>query len=117
MGGSKLLMIMSTDDISVLHSVEVIHFHHKSCLPILYEFARPLNTSFGEWRGSHYELFTKTHRKLTPFIPNVLTQKSRQTDLQAPRMLGLERSNSLCCTEPDRRTYGALGVPVNLTYN
>ena len=30
---SKLLMTMSTDDISVLHTAEVIHFYHKSRKP------------------------------------------------------------------------------------
>jgi len=27
------------------------------------EFARPLNTFFGEWREVHYEAFTKKRRK------------------------------------------------------
>ena len=38
------------------HSAEVVHFTHNSCSP---SFARPLNTTFGEWREVHYEAFTK----------------------------------------------------------
>ena len=33
------------------------------------------------------------------------------------RMLGSGRSALLCRTELNRRAYGALGMPVNLTYN
>ena len=34
MWGSKSLVTMSTIEISVLHSTEVVHFHHNSCLLI-----------------------------------------------------------------------------------
>jgi hypothetical protein len=46
---------MSTADISVLHSAEVVHFHHNLYSPKSSGFARLLNTSIGEWRGVHYE--------------------------------------------------------------
>ena len=55
---------MSTASIPVLHSAEVAHFTHKPCSPESPGFAKPLNTSFGEWRGVHYEAFTKTNREL-----------------------------------------------------
>jgi hypothetical protein len=67
-GGSNPLVNVSTADISVLHSREVVHFHHNSCSPKSPRFARPLNTSFCEWRGVHYEAFTKIRRKLNSLL-------------------------------------------------
>ena len=57
-------MTMSMAVITVLHSAEVVHFTHKPCSPKSPGFAKPLNISFGEWRGVHYEAFTKTNGEL-----------------------------------------------------
>ena len=56
-------MTVSMTDISVLHSAKVVYFCHKSCFPILHQFARLLNTSFSEWRQIHHEAFYKDMQK------------------------------------------------------
>ena len=45
----------------------------------------------------------------------MLTRKIAPPD--APCMLGSERSASVQHTEPNRRVFGALDVPVNLTFD
>ena len=52
-------MTVSTANQLVLNSVEVAHLYPQVVFLMLPEFAKPLNTFFGEWLGIHYEVFTK----------------------------------------------------------
>ena len=53
------LMTVSTTNRLVLHSGEVAHLYPQVVSPMSPEVASLLNTSFGEWLGIHYEVFTK----------------------------------------------------------
>ena len=50
-------------------------------------------------------------------ILHLLTRNSHRVDLHAPPTLGPGRYALLRRTKPDRRAYGALDMPVNLTCN
>jgi hypothetical protein len=49
-------MTVSTTDILVLHSAEVMHLYPQDVFPDYPELVRPLQ---GEWLGIHCEAFTK----------------------------------------------------------
>jgi hypothetical protein len=52
---------VSTDDIPVLHSVEVAHLYPQVVLPIFNGSRLPIHLYRGDEVGYHYEAFTKFH--------------------------------------------------------
>jgi hypothetical protein len=54
-------MIVSTTDIPVLHSVEVVHLYPQDMYPLLPRVDRTLKHLQGELARAHYEAFPKFH--------------------------------------------------------
>jgi hypothetical protein len=54
-------MTVSTADIPVLHSEEVVHLYRQVVLPICHGIMNPIHLYRGDDAGYHYEAFTKFH--------------------------------------------------------
>jgi hypothetical protein len=63
MWGSRLLLTVSTADISVLQSAEVVQLYPQAVYPLysftLFKFKNQNEHFRGEWLGIHYEVFTE----------------------------------------------------------
>ena len=89
-------MTVSTANRLVLHSVEVAHLYPQVVFPMLPGFAKPLNTSFGEWLGIHYETFPKKslYVRTGPFFRDTSEDEAsftRSSKLNNPK---IHQSNS-----------------------